>query len=128
MTNFDYIADPDVPDQLGQVRLMIARARISSNNNQNPQAHHTLWRALSLTMRYGTFPDGSYYQRVIYLFLVIINHRSRAYESGQSNLIRAQDIFHKQRPRFYMPGLGSYFLKDLQQRVRSLQWPEPRGE
>ena len=123
---FDRIANPDVPDQLGQVRLMMARARVSFNDHQTLEARHALERALSLTECYSTFQDRSFYQGVVYLFLAVIDHRIGAYESGQNNLSKAQNIFNIQKPRFYMPGMGSYFLKDLQHSVLSLRWPETR--
>jgi len=113
----------DVPDQLGYVRLMISLARVSWSQARLSEAHQTLEKALVLTETYRTFSKGNFYKGVIYLFLSLVNFELHKYPEAWLTLASANDIFHVETPRHFIPGMGSYFLQELCRTESFLQWP-----
>jgi tetratricopeptide (TPR) repeat protein len=120
---FDGIASYDVADQLGHVRLMIGLARVGWYEARWSETCQALENALVLTEKYRTFSKGNYYKGVIYLFLSVTYFELHKYLEGRSSLASANEIFCKEEPRHFIPGMGSYFLQYLLRIKRSLQWP-----
>ncbi|KAH6670180.1 hypothetical protein B0J14DRAFT_114015 [Halenospora varia] len=120
---FEGIIRHDISDQLSHVRSMIGLARVSRYQARWSDACQTLENALGLTERYTTFSKGNYYIGVIYLFLSVVNFELHKYPEARLTLASATDILCKEIPRYFIPGLGSYFLRDLLRIERSLQWP-----
>jgi tetratricopeptide (TPR) repeat protein len=120
---FGKMVNYDVSDQLGHVRLMISLARVDWYRVRYSEARQTLENALVLTEKYKTFSKGNYYIGVIYLFLSIVNFKLHKYPEGRLSLASANDILDQEIPRYFIPGMGSYFLQDLLRIERSLQWP-----
>jgi len=107
------IVNHDIVDQLGHVRSMIGLARIERSQTRWSEARHILENTLVLVEHYRTFSKGSYYIGIIFLFLSFVNSNLHKYSESRSNLASAEDILHKEKPRHFIAGLGSYFLQDL---------------
>lgn len=110
ITIYRGMADPDVADQLGHVRSSIGQARIRWYTAQYSEAHDSLEGALALTAKYGTFSKGNFYIGVIYLFLSVVKVELQR----ECRDVYASAIQILQQPhRYFMPGMGSYFLNEL---------------
>ncbi len=120
---FDGMVGHDVADQLGHVRVMIGLARVCWHESQWSEAHQILERALLLAGKYRTFSKGNVYIGVIHLFLSVVYLELRQYPKAWGALASANDILGEQVPRYFMPGMGSYFLKRLTLSAQSLQRP-----
>ncbi|KUJ17199.1 uncharacterized protein LY89DRAFT_734181 [Mollisia scopiformis] len=119
---FERMAGHDVSDQLNHVRSMIGLARVNWFLARRSEARQTLELALGLTERYRTFTKGNYYIGFINLFLSVVNFELHKFAESRLTLASANDILCKEVPRHFIPGLGSYFLQDLQ-RIEALQRP-----
>jgi tetratricopeptide (TPR) repeat protein len=118
---FEGLVTHDVSDQLNHVRSVIGLARVSWYRARWPEAGQILENALALAENYKTFSKGNYYIGIIYLFLSVVNFELHKYPEGRLTLTSANDILYKEVPRHFMPGMGTYFLKDLLRVERSLE-------
>ncbi|CZS92454.1 uncharacterized protein RAG0_03007 [Rhynchosporium agropyri] len=123
LVTFEGMLNHDVADQLGHVRLLIGLARVSRSQAQWFDTRQILEKALLLTENYNTFSKKNYYKGVIYLFLSLVNFELHKYTKGRLTLASANDILREEAPRHFMPGMGSYFLRDLLRTQKTLHWP-----
>lgn len=121
---FESIVSHDVSDQLNHVRLLIALARVNWHLARTSETCQLLELALDLTDRYMTFSKGNYYIGVINLFLSVVYFNLHKHAESKLASASATDIFCKEIPRHFIPGMGSYFIIYLH-RMKALQLPKP---
>ena len=114
------IVNPDISDQLGHVRAAIGLGRVAYYQSRMLDARQSLEKALQLVRRYATFSEGIFYVGVIYLFLAVVNLELCNYQGNGEALICAESILSKEQPRFFIPGIGTYFLHHLRCKVTTL--------
>lgn len=110
---FDGMDRHDVPDQLGHVRVLIGLARVYWYETRYSETCQMLERALILTSKYRTFSEGNFHIGVIHLFLAAVYSKTYQHFDFTEFLASATKILKEQVPRYFMPGIGSYFLEEL---------------
>ena len=116
---FDRIIDHDVSDQLDHVRSILGLVHIAYRGSRWVEALENSDKALVLMQKYKTFSDGSFYIGLIYLFHTVIY-----FELGklqESRIAFASAKFYDQKPRHFIPGMGTYVLQSLESRIKSFQ-------
>ena len=114
---FDRMDRHDVPDQLGHVRVLIGLARLCWYEIRYSETYQMLERALVLTTKYRTFSEGNFHIGVIHLFLAAVHSRTYQHSEFTESLASATNILEGQVPRYFMPGMGSYFLEELHREI-----------
>jgi tetratricopeptide (TPR) repeat protein len=104
----------DVSDQLGHVRSMIGLARINHHEGRWSEARNILETALCLTEKYKTFIKGGFYTGFIYLFLSVISFQLGDDSTALNSLELANRIGDRRAKQYFIPGLGTYFMRDLE--------------
>lgn len=101
-----------ISDQLCHVRLVLAQARVCWYQHQWNETEQCLFEAQSLIARYDTFEKDGFYPLFVQLFLAAV-HLCR---DGHSEVeCGYQHLDVAKRVKYFIPGLGTYFLSELQQ-------------
>lgn len=112
---YNGIIDHDSSDQLGHVRVMIGIARVKWHIKHWSEACRSLENALVFIGKYSTFSEGTFYLGVVNLFLSLANFELQNYPRALEVRALADSILRKQKPRHFIPGMGSYFLRYLKE-------------
>ena len=100
------LVELDVDDKVGHVRALISWARIS----QLHEAEHNWTAALLQNKNYNPYEEEVFTCAVIYLFISLVRFQCGNSDGSQDMFERAIEVFHRKRPQFLMPGLGTYLL------------------
>ncbi|KAF2191261.1 hypothetical protein K469DRAFT_367754 [Zopfia rhizophila CBS 207.26] len=119
------LVDPDIVDQLGHVRALIALARISP-----PCEAENRWTdALNLNRRYNPFEEEVFTCGLIYLFICIIRLQFGDLEGSEAAFARAAEVVRTKSPQFLIPGVGTYLFDHAQYQMESVAgWKLPRND
>lgn len=103
----------DDSDQIGHVRCSIGLARVAWSQQKFADTQKKLESALDLTERYSTFDSRGFYSGVINLFLAVVHSTLGNIPAAESTYGVATEILDRTQRQYHMPGMGTYFLRDL---------------
>jgi tetratricopeptide (TPR) repeat protein len=108
LASYNNITVPDINDQVGHVRALIAWARISE-----PLEAVVRWHtAFQWNKTYNPSEDDVFTCAVIFLFISLANYKIGNADESRASFNRAAEIISRKQPQFLIPGVGSY-LYDL---------------
>ena len=114
---FSRISSPDITDQIGHVCLILIRTRIAFDTSQWVEALELSENALTFTEKYQTFSKRDFCKGVIHLFRAISYFELRRFVESREALVSSR--LYERGPWHFIPGIGTYVLKQLQSRIES---------
>jgi tetratricopeptide (TPR) repeat protein len=123
LASYNNITVPDINDQVGHVRALIAWARISEPSEAVVRWH----TAFQWNKTYNPSEDDVFTCAVIFLFISLANYKIGNADESRASFNRAAEIISRKQPQFLIPGVGSYLYDFAQQELLLVAgWPLPR--
>ena len=117
---YDQLTEPDINDQFGHVRALIAWARIAPA----PEAVER-WNAVLDQHNMYKFEEDMFGCGVVHLFIAFEHFQSQDVSRSKAAFDRAVKICSRKRPQFSIPGLGTYLFYSIRAKLQSVagwQW------
>ncbi len=113
LATYNNITVPDINDQVGHVRALIAWARISE-----PSEAVVRWRiALQWNKTYNPSEEDVFTCGVIFLFISLAHFQIGHADDSRASFDRAAEIISSKQPQFLIPGVGTYLYDFVRQEL-----------
>lgn len=117
---YNRLSEPDINDQFGHVRALIAWARIALA----PEAVER-WNAVLDQHNMYKFEEDMFGCGVVHLFISFEHFQSQDVSRSKAAFDHAVEICSRKRPQFLIPGLGTYLFYSIRAKLQSVagwQW------
>ena len=111
---YSKLIEPDIIDQLGHVRALIARARISPLS----QAEGCWTDVLTWNRTYNPFEEEVFTCGLAYLFICCIRFQLRNLDGSRAAFDHAMEVIGGKMLQFLIPGVGTYLFDSVRLQIK----------